>query len=70
MADLNRMAAAVIRATVDHDKPKPVESVAQKNGRKGGMKGGKARASTLTAAQRSEIARTAAKARWAKRKAA
>jgi hypothetical protein len=35
-------------------------------GRKGGLKGGKARAMKLSAQRRSEIARKAAKARWAK----
>lgn len=35
-------------------------------GRKGGLKGGDARAKKLTADQRSEIAKKAAKARWAK----
>ena len=34
--------------------------------RKGGLKGGKSRAKTLTAAERSEIARIAASARWKK----
>ncbi len=34
--------------------------------RKGGLKGGKSRAKTLTAEQRSEIARVAALARWKK----
>ena len=33
-------------------------------GRKGGLKGGKARASKLTPEQRSEIAKKAAKIRW------
>ena len=33
-------------------------------GRKGGLKGGKARAKALTAEERSEIAKKAAKARW------
>jgi len=33
-------------------------------GRKGGLKGGKARAAKLTAEQRSEAARKAAAARW------
>jgi hypothetical protein len=33
-------------------------------GRKGGLKGGKARAAKMTAEQRSEAARKAAKARW------
>ena len=36
-------------------------------GRLGGKKGGKARAAKLTAEQRSEIARRAARARWARR---
>lgn len=34
--------------------------------RKGGLKGGKARAKSLTAAERADIARTAANARWKK----
>ena len=37
-------------------------------GKLGGSKGGKARAAKLTAEQRSEIARKAAKARWAKKR--
>jgi hypothetical protein len=35
-------------------------------GRKGGLKGGKARAKALSAGKRQEIARKAAKKRWAK----
>lgn len=35
-------------------------------GRRGGLKGGKARAASLTAKQRREIARKAAAARWRK----
>ncbi len=35
-------------------------------GRRGGLKGGKARAAALTPEQRSEIARKAAAARWRK----
>lgn len=38
-------------------------------GRLGGLKGGKARAEKLTPEQRSEIARNAVKARWAKKEA-
>jgi hypothetical protein len=37
-------------------------------GKKGGSKGGKIRAAKLTPEQRSEIARKAVLARWAKRK--
>ena len=36
-------------------------------GRKGGLKGGKARAAKMTPAQRSEAARKAAAARWSQR---
>ncbi len=36
-------------------------------GRRGGLRGGKARASKLTAKQRSESARKAARARWQKK---
>lgn len=35
-------------------------------GRKGGLKGGKARAASMTAQQRAEAARRAALARWSK----
>ena len=35
-------------------------------GRKGGLKGGKARAATMTPERRAEIARAAAAKRWAK----
>ncbi len=37
-------------------------------GRLGGLKGGKARAKALSAKKRSQIAKTAAKKRWAKKK--
>ena len=37
-------------------------------GRRGGLKGGKARAAKLTPEQRSESARKAARARWAKKR--
>jgi hypothetical protein len=36
-------------------------------GRKGGLKGGKARAASLTAAERKKIAQAAAKKRWQNR---
>ena len=36
-------------------------------GRKGGLEGGKKRAASLTGAQRSEIAKKAAQARWGKK---
>ena len=38
----------------------------QQFARKGGLKGGKARAKALSSSRRAEIAKTAAKARWSK----
>lgn len=49
------------------EKPKPVEkklTPAQEFARSGGLKGGKARAASMTAKRRKEIAKKAAKARW------
>jgi hypothetical protein len=37
-------------------------------GRRGGLKGGKARAAKMTPEERSESARKAARARWAKKR--
>ena len=66
-ADLNRLAASIVSDATDEDKPDPdagKDPAAVALGRKGGLKGGKARAAKLTAEQRSEIARRAAAARW------
>lgn len=43
-------------------------TAAQQFARSGGLKGGKARAKKLTAQERSQIAATAARARWTKRR--
>ena len=59
--DVNRLAARIVK---DATEGKPAETDAQVNGRKGGQKGGKARADQLSPEQRSEIARNAARARW------
>ncbi len=61
MADLNQIAHRIVRESTE---PKEPETPAQVNGRNGGLKGGKARAEKLTPAERSEIARKAARARW------
>jgi hypothetical protein len=45
---------------------KPEESAKTKASRKGGLKGGASRATSLTPKQRSEIAKKAAAARWRK----
>jgi hypothetical protein len=42
----------------------PISAYLAEIGRKGGLKGGKARAKKLTQEQRSEIASNAAKVRW------
>jgi hypothetical protein len=60
-------------ATGEAPKTPPPSERTEKNadaverGRKGGKKGGKARAAKLTADQREEIAQVAAAARWLKR---
>jgi len=69
MADFSQLAHRVVQATIDATEPgepgtEEPQTPAQANGRNGGRKGGPARAAKLTAAQRSEIARKAAKARW------
>ena len=65
-ADINRLASAIVEAATEGepevDDTRDPAAVAL--GRKGGLKGGKARAAKLTPEQRSEIARRAAAARW------
>jgi len=66
--DLNSLAASIVADSTDEDKAEPTDDgkdpAAVALGRKGGLKGGKARAAKLTPEQRSEIARKAAAARW------
>jgi hypothetical protein len=66
--DLNSLAASIVGDATD-ETPQPESNdgkdpAAVALGRKGGLKGGKARAAKLTAEQRSEIAKKAATARW------
>lgn len=66
-ADLNRLAASIVSDATDEDKVEPDDGkdpAAVALGRRGGLKGGKARAAKLTSEQRSEIARKAAASRW------
>jgi len=68
-ADLNKLAASIVAdATAEDDEQDDPDDgkdpAAVALGRKGGLKGGKARAEKLTPEQRSEIARKAARARW------
>lgn len=68
--DINELAASIVdEATSDTPPPDPDEGkdpAAVALGRKGGLKGGKARAAKLTKAERVEAARKAARARWAR----
>jgi hypothetical protein len=69
--DVNELGAWIVdRATSDEPEPNPDEGkdpAAVELGRKGGLKGGRARADKMTPKQRSEAARKAAAARWGKR---
>lgn len=68
--DVNVLAAHIVEQATGESKPKPED--ANKNpaavalGRLGGLKGGKARANSLTSEQRKEIAQKAANKRWGK----
>lgn len=66
--DINQRAASVVaKATGEsHRAPKAKRKnpAAVDLGRKGGLKGGKARAAALSPQERSEIAKRAAQARW------
>jgi hypothetical protein len=64
-ADLNRLAAAIVDHATTEEQPSESQQV--RAGRKGGQKGGKARAERMTREERSEAARRAAKARWSDR---
>ena len=70
-ADVNQLGKLVVDlATGEADEPNPDEGkdpAAVALGRKGGLKGGKARAARMTPEQRSEAARKAAAARWKQR---
>jgi len=65
-ADTNRLAYQIVQESIgeapDPDAGKDPAAVAL--GRKGGKKGGKARAAKMTPEERSEAARKAAEARW------
>jgi hypothetical protein len=63
MSDLNEIAARIVRESTAEGK----NPAAVMLGRLGGMKGGKARAKSLSAKRRKEIAREAAIKRWKKK---
>jgi len=63
-------AAEIVRLSTEDpiDERTPVQKYLAEIGRKGGLKGGKARAQSMSSKKRSDIAKRAAKARWAKAK--
>ena len=70
--DANQLAKSIVDlATGDSEEVDPhagKDPAAISLGRKGGLKGGKARAAKLTPEERREIAKKAAKARWSSKK--
>ena len=66
--DLNQWAKHMVDLATgraqEHDPDKGKDAAAVSLGRRGGLKGGKARAAKMTPARRAEIARKAANARW------
>lgn len=62
--DVNQLAADILRAATENPDKNPA---AVALGRKGGLKGGKARAASLSPAKRALIAKKAAAARWNKK---
>lgn len=71
--DTNQRAKFIVDLATGEIKPSRTDerkdAAAVSLGRRGGLKGGKARAQKLSAERRSEIAKIAAKARWRERKA-
>ncbi len=66
-ADLNSLAASIVADATNEDKTEPADDrdpAAVSLGRRGGLKGGKARAAKMTPEQRSLAAKKAALARW------
>ncbi len=66
-SDINKLAKVIVDIATGNVKPKEKNPAAVALGKLGGLKGGKARAASLTAEQRSEIAKKAAKSRWKKK---
>lgn len=68
--DVNELASQIVAEAVGNEPPFDPDAgkdpAAVALGRKGGLRGGKARAASMTPEQRSEAARKAAAARWKK----
>jgi len=68
--DINVLASMIVKQATEEpeEEVKPAKNpVAVALGRLGGLKGGKARATKLSAKKRKEIAQKAAQARWGKK---
>jgi hypothetical protein len=66
--DINLIAKMIVdQTTKEPEPPKEKNPAAVALGRLGGLKGGRARAAKLSEEQRKEIARKAARSRWAKK---
>ncbi len=63
--DFAQIAFDVVKR-VTGEAPSSAQSKKQESSRQGGLRGGVSRAATLSAEQRSEIARRAAQTRWKK----
>lgn len=64
--DANQLAKTIVDIATGSVPPEPQENAKAVAGRKGGVKGGKARADAISQEKRSEIAKKAAAARWKK----
>ncbi len=68
--DVNQRGASIVALATGQVEPEPEKDpAAVALGRKGGAKGGKARAAALTPGERSKSARKAVQARWARESA-
>jgi hypothetical protein len=63
-AQRGKLIVDILTGQAPPDPPIAPESARAKVGRKGGLKGGKARAKALSGKKRSAIAKKAARARW------
>jgi hypothetical protein len=72
--DVNELASQIVSEPVgdvpQYDPSAGKDPAAVALGRKGGLKGGKARAASLSAEERSAAAKKAANARWSKQRGA
>ena len=62
--DLSQLAKSIVDQATGEATPEPALTGKKADSRKGGLKGGKARAIKLTPEERSEIAKKAAAKRW------